>query len=413
MFFHLAAKSLLNRKGSVILTVLAFSISMLVMFGVEHIREQAKSSFTHSVSGVDLIIGTRTGELNLLLYSVFRMGKPTNNMDWQSYIDINKNPLVSWSIPLSLGDSHRGFRVLGTTTDYFEHFSYGSQQPLKFINGKALNSIFDVVIGSQVAQKLNYQVGDKLTLSHGIGSTSFTNHDDIRFQIVGILQATGTAVDQTLHVSLQGLEAVHLPKEQRKSLIKIKDQTLININTLQPKSVTAVMVGLKSRVHAFKVQRQINTSRKEPLMAILPGIALAELWQTLSTAENTLRIISFLVIVSTLFGLSAMLLTSIRERQQEIKLLRMIGASPYFIYWLIEVEALLITLISTVIALSLLTLSIVFSKHYLLNQYGLSINVNIFTLNTLSAIGILILLTVIAAFPPSLLAFKEAKNHKT
>ncbi|WP_441004084.1 ABC transporter permease [Pseudocolwellia agarivorans] len=411
MFFRLASKSIIYRKGSVVLTIIALSISMLVMFGVEHIREQAKVSFSNSVSGVDIIVGTRTGELNLLLYSVFRMGKPTNNMSWQSYSNLKNNPQVKWALPISLGDSHRGYRVLGTTSNYFDYFSYSEKQALEFSNGNKFNHLFDVVIGSEVSKSLKYQLGDQLTLAHGIGSTSFTSHTDTPFKIVGVLKPTGTAVDQTLHISLQGLEAIHLSASKRKELLNKAQQPLTNFVELQPQSVTAVMLGLKSRLSAFQLQRNINTNNEEPLMALLPGVALSELWQTLSVAESTLRLISSLVIISTLFGLSAMLLASIRERQQEIKLLRMIGASPFFIYWLIELEALLITLVSAFIAIVLLTVGLTASKSFLLTHYGLSVNANILSVNTLITISILLFLTFLAAIPPAFMAFKEANRR--
>jgi putative ABC transport system permease protein len=412
MFLKLATKSLYYRKGSVIITTLALSISLIVMFGVEHIREQAKNNFTSTVSGVDIIVGSRTGEVNLLLYSVFRMGKATNNMSWQSYASLSKDPMVSWSVPLSLGDSHRGYRVLGTTADYFEYFNYGEKQRLNFDAGNTLKEVFDVVIGAEVAQKLNYQVGDQLTLSHGIGNTSFSHHDDATFRVVGILAATGTPVDQTLHVSLQGLEIVHVPAAQRKWFTNQPKQSIDDNKELLPKSVTAVMIGLTSRMVAFQFQRKVNTKSQEPLMAILPGATLAQLWQTLSVAENTLLLISSLIVISTLFGLSAMLIASIRERREEIKLLRMIGASPLFIYWLIAIEALLISFISIIVAITVLTLGLTLSKSFLFTHYGLSIGANVFSLRTLYLIGVLCILTVLAAIPPSLFAYKEANGKR-
>ena len=127
--------------------------------GVEHIRSQSKQSFNSTVSGVDLIVGARTGSLNLLLYSVFRLGSPTNNIDWETYQQISYNAKVAWSIPISLGDSHKGFRVMGTTTDYFKYFSYGKKRQLEFSRGKPFEHVFDVVLGAQVAKKLGYQLG--------------------------------------------------------------------------------------------------------------------------------------------------------------------------------------------------------------------------------------------------------------
>ena len=410
MLLKLAFKSLLHRKASVILTTIALSMSLFVMFGVGHIKEKAKASFASSVSGVDLIVGARTGDMNLLLYSVFRIGKATSNMSWNSYNKLAQEPMVKWSFPIALGDSHRGYRVLGTTTDYFTHFSYAQQQPLIFAVGDKFSRIFDVVVGAEVAQKLNYQINDNITLSHGIGSTSFTHHDDMAFRIVGILTPTGTPVDQTLHVSLQGLEAVHLTKQQRNKLLLVSDQQITAHSSLVPQSITAVMVGLTSRMGVFQLQRKINSNTDEALMAILPGVALSELWQMMSVAENTLALVSILVVVSTLFGLSAMLLASLRERQQEIKLLRVIGASPFFIYFLIELEALFIAGLSVLIALAALIASLTLAKDFLLAEYGLSISSNVVSVEIIESISIILLLTVFAAFPPSFKAFYEANR---
>ena len=125
MFIRLALSSIKSRKGSALLTFLAITVSVFVLLGVEKIRHQAKDSFSNTVSGIDLIVGSRTGDVNLLLYSVFRLGNATNNISWKSYQRITKNPNVAWTIPISLGDSHEGYRVMGTNTDYFTHFRFG------------------------------------------------------------------------------------------------------------------------------------------------------------------------------------------------------------------------------------------------------------------------------------------------
>lgn len=410
MFIRLASKSLQHRKGSVLLTIFAMTISILVILGVEHIREQAKTSFASSVSGVDLIVGSRTGKINLLLYSVFRIGSPTANISWKSYQDIKDNNAVAWTVPISLGDSHKGYRVLGTNRDYFTHFHYGNKQALTFTQGQSFAGVFEVVLGSKVAEALNYHVGDKLTLSHGIGATSFTQHDEAPFQVVGILKPTGTPVDQTVHVSLQGLEAVHMPKHILNRLKTHPDDPRI-AKTLVPKSITATMLGLNSKLQIFNFQRAINTNKNEPLTAILPGVVLSELWQSIAIFESSLRLISLLVFISALMGLSAMLLSSIRERKPEIKLLRMMGASPRFIYWFIELEAILITLISATLAIGLLNLSLWLSKSKIVDNYGLSINANVISESSLQMLGIILVLTLIAAIPSALSAFKNAKNH--
>lgn len=411
MFSRLALKSLINRKGSVFLTLMAMTVSVFVLLGVEHIRHQAKESFANTVSGVDLIVGARTGSLNLLLYSVFRVGAATNNLSWESFQDISSHPQVEWSIPISLGDSHKGYRVMGTTGDYFEYFSFGNKHKLSFDQGRAFENIFDVVIGSEVANKLDYSLDQELVLSHGMADTSFSLHDDLPFKVVGILEPTGTPVDQTLHVSLEAIEAIHLGWQNGIRIPGMSpDAALLDERDLEPESITAFMVGLKSRMATFSVQREINEYADEPLMAILPGVALSELWQMMRMLENTLRLISVLVLIAALLGLSAMLLASIRERYREIQLLRVIGAPPKFLFLLIELEALIITLSSVFLGASSLYLCLIFAESFLASDFGLYIETGILTQNTLSLLLLIVFSTMVAVAIPSLSAYRNARS---
>lgn len=409
MITRLALKSLINRKGSVALCVLTLTLSIFVLLGVDHVRHQAKENISNTVSGVDLIIGARTSRLNLLLYSVFRIGSPTNNIRWQSYEDITAHKLIKWAVPISLGDSHKGFRVLGTNVDYFKHYSYGKKHPLTMKQGHVFKTVFDVVLGSEVANKLGYEIGDSLTLAHGIAKTSFTLHDNMPFKVSGILAATGTPVDQTLHVSLQGIEAIHM--DSSRSIMNIDLATLANSanqSALSPKSISAFMVGLKSRMATFTIQRKINQFNSEPLMAILPGVALSELWQIMGTVENLLLLVSILVFISACLGVSAMLLASIREREQEIHLLRVLGAPHGIIILLIEAETLIITLLSIVLAMVLLTAFLVLGQDALLTYFGLNISSNVLTDNSLIILTAILATSALSALIPALYAFRES-----
>ncbi|MDX1540865.1 MAG: ABC transporter permease, partial [Geminicoccaceae bacterium] len=132
LLFKIAWRSLLNRRLTALLTMLAIAISVMLVLGVEKVRNGARTSFANTIAGTDLIVGARAGDVQLLLYSVFRIGNATNNITWQSYQDIAARPEVAWIVPLSLGDSHKGFRVLGTTTDYFEHYRFRGDRGLSF-----------------------------------------------------------------------------------------------------------------------------------------------------------------------------------------------------------------------------------------------------------------------------------------
>lgn len=392
MFAKVAWHSLQNRRYTAILTIISVAISTFVLLGVEHIRHEAKESFSKTVSGVDLIVGARTSQLNLLLYSVFHIGNPTNNISWQSYRELADDPKVAWTIPISLGDSHQGYRVMGTTDDFFMRFRFGKNTALSFSEGEAFSQLFDVVLGAEVAKKLNYRVGDPILLAHGLGRISFSMHDDKPFRVKGILRPTGTPADQTLYISLQGMEAIHLDWRDGVKIPgkKVSDSDIEALD-LTPKSITAFMIGLQSKMAIFSVQRHINQYPKEPLLAILPGITLTELWQMMNSMENTLRLISILVLFSSLLGLSTMLLSSIRERQREIAVMRAIGASPLFVFLIIQIEALMITLVGIIVAIVVLAIGILLIQSTLAENYGIFINHFSINNQTLGIVGIIIL----------------------
>ncbi len=403
MLFSIAKDSLLSRKKTVFLTFCSLVISLLVLLSVEHIRLQAKESFNRTISSTDLIVGGPSGQLNLLLYSVFRIGTPTANIKYESFQALNEKRLVKWTIPISLGDSHKGFRVLGTNSDYFEHFRYGKKKPLALSQGKQLETLFDTVIGADVAKTLGYQVGDQIVITHGIGKVGFTNHDKSPFVIAGILERTGTPVDKTVHVSLEAIEAIHLTPAKLQKVIA--DPNSVD---LTPKSVTAVLVGLKNKFATFKIQRDISQDPNDRMMAILPGVAMTELWSLLGSVENILRVIAALVLLSSLFGLSTMLLASMNERQAEIAIFRVLGAGPVKIMLLIFVEAILLALSAIIFSVMLITAILYGFEDFLASEYGLFISSNILSLDVVKLLGVVLVATIVTALFPAIEAYKSA-----
>ena len=409
MFLKVAINSLLSRRGSAVMTLMAISVAIFVLLGIEQIRQQARDSFASTVSGVDLIVGAKTGSLNLLLYSVFRIGSPTDNISWQAYRDIAESDDVAWAIPISLGDSHEGYRVVGTTQAFFEHFSFGKQRNLTFAEGEAFEGNFDAVLGSEVASALGYSVGTKIILAHGLASTSFTQHDNQPFVVAGVLAATGTPVDQTIHVRLEGIEAMHAGGSNL-PIGAFAPANSAATDFSQPESITAFMLGLKSRLSTFNVQRQINQFKGEPLMAILPGVALSELWQMMSMFENVLRLISVLVLLAAVLGMGAVLLSSIRERRQEILLLRMMGASPLYLFFLIEMEAIILSALGMLLGGASLYLALILLGDVVFSRFGLYLDATLLTPEAALMLGVVLIATVLAAAAPSLTMYTAAKQ---
>ena len=370
----LAWKSLLNRRFTVLLTVCSIALSVSLLVGVERLRGEARNSFANTLSGTDLILGARGGPIQLLLYSLFRIGDATNNVSWKSYQAIAAHPKVAWSVPLSLGDSHRGFRVLGTNHDYFRHYRYAGDRTLALAQGEVFHDLYDAVLGAQVARELGYALGDEIILAHGAGDVLFARHDDKPFRVVGILAPTGTPVDRTVHVSLQGIEALHVDYLQGAPVPGHSvSAEQARHKDLRPKQITAALIGLKTKVATFHVQRYINEYRGEPLSAILPGVALDRLWRITGVAENLLLLVSVFVVIVGLMGMLTSLLTSLNERRREMAILRSLGARPGHIFFLILSESLFISLSGIALGLLLLYGLLLLTQPMMQSQLGLSI----------------------------------------
>lgn len=520
----LAVKSVLNRRLTAGLTVLSVAVSVALLVGVDRIRTEARAGFANTISGADLIVGARGGPLNLLLYSVFRIGDATSGISWDSYEDIAARPEVAWTIPLSLGDSHRGYRVLGTTEAYLEHYRHGREQRLELVAGTGLSGIRDAVLGAEVADRLGYVVGDSIVVSHGIGDVSFEHHDEMPFTVTGILAATGTPVDRTVHVTLAGIEAIHDDSahaadhgdhaDDHADHAHDGDHAADNgdghsddhgddhaddhsddhagehdddhgddaddhadhgdghadehgdhaddhgnhdadhadghgdyaddhaddhsdhaddhpdhhtddhgedhaddhedhgaehvgghadahsADHAEPDSITAFIVGLDSRPLLLGLQRYVNEYTAEPLMAIIPGVALQQLWEMLGVAEAAMLGIAVLVVVAGLIGMLTTFLTSLTERRREMAILRAAGAGPGLIFALLIVEALLLAAAGSLAGVAVVHAAMVLARPVLLAEFGLALaggSPGLFDLAVVAAVTIAG--GVVAAFP--------------
>ncbi|MBT8458111.1 MAG: ABC transporter permease [Boseongicola sp.] len=370
MILRLAAASLVARGLTVGMTVLAIGLSVALFLGVEKVRTGAKASFADTISGTDLIVGARSGSVQLLLYSVFRIGNATNNVTWESYQDLASRPEIDWIVPISLGDSHRQFRVMGTTSAFFEHYMYRQGRSLGFGEGVVMDDLFDTVIGHDVAQSLGYGVGDPIVVAHGLAS--FTEHKDQPFQVSGILEKTGTPVDRTVIVSMEAIEAIHVDWQRG---ARIPGQTTpvdqIRQMDLTPKAITAALIGVESPLQTFSLQRAINEYPEEPLLAILPGVALQELWGIVGIAETALLAVSVMVVVTALIGMMATIFSSLNERRREMAIFRAMGASPMAILGLLILEAILTAVAGAVLGLGLLYLGLFIAQPIIDSAFGL------------------------------------------
>ncbi len=372
----LAARSAWNRRYVLSLVVASIALATVLLLGIERVRHDVRQGFQQAVSGTDLIVGARTGSAQLLLYAVFRIGSATNNIGWASVQAVAAMPSVAWAVPISLGDTHRGYAVVGTSLAYFEHFGYGRGQRLAFVAGRpwvdGRDGVFEAVLGAEVAERLGYALGQRIVLSHGDGTMSEFDHADKPFTVVGVLARTGTPVDRSVHIPLEGMEAIHVDWMAGVPLpgLRVSAEQALE-RDLTPKAVTALLVGLERRSAVFSVQRRIAEHRAEPLMAILPGVALDELWAVIGAGERALLVMSALVAVVGTAGLIAVILAGLEQRRLELAILRAVGAGPRTVAALLALEGLLITGAGALLGVVLTMVALAAAAPWALAEHGI------------------------------------------
>jgi putative ABC transport system permease protein len=403
----LALRSVLNRRLTAALMVLSIALSVTLLLGVERLRIQARAGFANTISGTDLVVGARSGATALLLHAVFRIGTATNNVSWASYQAIARHPRVRWTIPISLGDSHRGFAVLGTSAEYFRHYRYARTHGLELAEGRVFDDVYEAVLGADVARELHYRLSQAILVTHGAVDAESARHGDKPFRVSGILRKTGTPVDRTVHVSLAGLEAIHLDWE---SGVQVPGAAVsaeeARRHDLTPRSITAFLVGLDSRTAVFHVQRFINEFRPEPLLAILPGVVLQELWDAIGVVEGALLAVSGLVALVGLCGMVTALLTGLNERRREMAILRSVGARPRHILALIVGEAIALTAVGVAMGTALLYVGLFFARSLIQTHLGLSIEIGPPSMYEWLLLIAVLLASVIGGLWPAIRAYR-------
>ena len=405
MILRLAMGSLTARALTVGMTILAIAVSVALFLGVEKVRTGAKASFANTISGTDLIVGARSGSVQLLLYSIFRIGNATNNLTWESYQNIAAHKDVDWIVPISLGDSHRQFRVMGTTPNFFDRYKYRSGQSLVIQDGELLDDLFDTVIGADVAATLGYEIGDPIVVAHGIAS--FMEHQDQPFSVSGILMKTGTPVDRTVVVSLEAIEAIHVDWQSGAQIpSQVTPADSLRQMELKPKAITAALLGTKSRLKVFALQRSINEYPEEPLIAILPGVALQELWQIVGIAEKSLIGVSIMVVVTAFIGMVATILSSLSERRREMAIFRAMGARPRTLVTLLLLEAILMAGIGACLGMVLLYLGLFAGQPLIDRSFGLWLPIEPPTIREVKLLLSIVITGALVSIFPAIRAYR-------
>ncbi|MCV2866837.1 ABC transporter permease [Albidovulum sediminicola] len=417
-------RSLWNRRFVASLTVLAISLSVALILGVERLRDGARDSFANSASGIDLIVAPRGNSVQILMATVFGVGSTGTGMTWESFEWLEDRPEVAWAIPIQMGDNHRGYPVIGTDGSYFEHFRHSGGQPLSlaagaFFTGDGADA---AVVGAEVAARFGYAPGDVIVNAHGSGEVSFDVHDDAPFTISGVLAPTGAAVDRMVFVTLEGFDIIHaqadaplsdpldpaaMPADDHDGHDAHGDHEVTEAgHGHEPDQINAVYVGLIDRTNVLGLQRAVNERPSDALSAVLPAVALAELWGIAGTAERAMRLMAWAVALAGMIGMVVMLSATLDTRRREFAILRSVGATPTRIFALIVTEAAVLTAAGLILGLILLTVATFVTDPILSARFGMRLGFDVFGARELGTLFVIFCAGLLASLIPAIRVYR-------
>ena len=420
--------SLANRGFSLVLIVVTLACAVALYVGVQNVQRLTRASFENSISGVDLVVAARGSDVQILLNTVFGLGSSGNLVSDETVDHIADMPEVAWVVPLALGDSHRGFRVLGTSPEFFERVLLAPSSKALFAAGGSFEQVLEAVVGADIADALGYQLGDKIVLQHGMGDYGAA-HDDLPFRVHGVLARTGTPFDRTVLVSVEAIEAIHRGWRNGQQLVELSLEQVEKPEDAHEDvhhhegehhgeehhgeehhgeehhgeehhgeehhgeehhgeehhgeehhdhahaggldALDGIFIGLTERRNVVRVQRKIADYEVEPLTAVIPGVTLAQIWQIIGIADRGFRAVSVLVIALVLLAMTAMTVLSTDSRRREMAILRALGASPSMLVGLILAEALFLAICASALGLGLAIGVSAIAQQWLTQTFGL------------------------------------------
>ncbi len=407
-----AAASLRHRAAGFGLLVLLLALASAALMSVELLRQEARAGFARAAGSVDLIIGPRSGAIELLLQGVFFHGQPRFTLSEPLAAEIAELEPVAWTVPVALGDNVRGQPVVGTTAAFFQHFGYRDRPGLRLAQGRVFTdgaAAHEAVVGAQAAVRFGLAVGDTLVLAHGVAMGPGLEHDRAPFRVVGILAPTGLPVDRAVFVPIAALAAIHgyghaeepVPRQEHLAHHPPFDEAQHRHEPPPPTHAdeahhehsepNLLLVGLQQPQAALALARWIENHSAEPITVLLPSLALHELWQLLALPERALGIAAALATFWALAAAIGIMALMAWHRRDEVRLWRALGASGRIVLPLLLSETTAAVLLAAAVALALTQATVLAAAPLLGQQYGLVIDSN-----ALAALPALALISAVA-----------------
>ena len=377
-FPTLVLRNLRRRPLASLLTGFSVSLGVGLFATVGAMREASEVGFQRSASLCDMLVGAKGSGLELTLNALYHLGQSPGNVPYEGYREIAATPGVMWSVPLAVGDSYRGHRIVGMTSNFFEDVKLlgrGEEEPLRFAEGKGFTftaeqfaelkaelkeeeshghadhhhhhhgqdytGLFHAVLGADAAKRTGLGVGDRFEPSHGVEGVSHS-HEEGESEVVGVLARTGTPIDRAIFLPIGAYYILdgHEPVEG-----------MVEGGARDPRGVSGIMMRTKAGFYRTRIYRGIND--RLDAMAVYPSAEVRELFEMLDFYDTTLRWITALVVVVALVGVLVAIYNTMGARRREFAILRALGARRRTILSLVTAESALLALLGGLAGLAL------------------------------------------------------------
>jgi putative ABC transport system permease protein len=331
----LSWRYLWSRPLGAILNVLLLSLGLASITFLLLVSFQLSKAFDKDVAGIDVVVGAKGSPMQLILCGVFHIDVPQGNIPLKAVKALKDNPMVASVIPISLGDNFRGFRIVGTSAEYIEHYSASLSR------GRPWDKPMEVVLGATVAQKLGMQVGNSFLGSHGLGAGGHL-HGDNPYTVVGILRPSGTVLDRLIVTDTASVWKVH----EDYTAVDDEDRKIME----DEREVTMALIQYKTPLAAMSFPRMVNTTTE--MQAAAPAVEISRVLNMLGVGTEVLRAFAGILLLTAGLSVFIALWNAVRERRADLALLRMLGAPPRKIASLLMGEALWLGLVSAIIGVA-------------------------------------------------------------
>lgn len=333
--FTLALASIRSRPLHALLCMTSVAAGIALLCAVFLFSQSVASGFVRNAQGIDIVVGSKGSPLQLVLSSVYHADIPAGNIDIHEYEELKRNPRIKQAIPLALGDSYKGFRMVGTTPEYIELYS------AEFKDGNVFAAPFETVAGANTG----LSVGDKIAVTHGFSADGDDVHDDELYTITGVLKTNGTVLDKLLVSAFKSVQQLHaghghhahheIGDEEHEEEHHHEDEVVLD------QQITSILLKVRSPIDLMNMPRQINND--SDIMAAVPSYEMARFTKSLGIGRQLVVVLGGGFVILSALLLWATLSSGLALRRYDLAVLRVLGATPRRLFTTVMAEALLIS----------------------------------------------------------------------